>query len=339
MIDILVMLGTIIGNKKYSSCLFNASGPKCVTKEELDCLRKVDRKWNGGIVSKSMTVKRRDGNAGIRYVNCELGSINSMGLPNEGYQFYLDYFQRYFGSGESGEMIFSVSGMTIADSMFMLSEISELGKSLKRCIVVELNLSCPNIVGKPQIGYDFETVSDILWKIRGMNLMFVKFGLKLPPYFDISHYNEMAKILMKNADLISFIVCVNSIGNGMVVDVEKEETVIAPKCGFGGIGGDYILPTALANVRMFYKLFNEDMSGGLLRKGGKGIDIIGVGGVKSGVEAFQHILCGASGVQIGTQLMKEGCGVFERVGKELEEIMRQKGYTCIEDFRGKLKEI
>ncbi|MCK1206531.1 hypothetical protein MXZ36_09950, partial [Streptococcus uberis] len=42
-----------------------------------------------------------------------------------------------------------------------------------------------------------------------------------------------------------------------------------PKNGFGGIGGDYIKPTALANVHAFYQRLNPS------------IQIIGTGGVKS----------------------------------------------------------
>ena len=41
-------------------------------------------------------------------------------------------------------------------------------------------------------------------------------------------------------------------------------------------------------------------------------------------------------VQVGTTLHKEGVGVFERITKELKEIMVEKGYESLEDFRGKL---
>ena len=256
-----------------------------------------------------------------------------MGLPNKGYQFYLDYYERRFkkilvDGGWDCRMILSVSGMTVEDSLFILSKISELGKKLCCVIMVELNLSCPNIAGKSQLGYDFDAVRQLLWKIRSLHLGFIMLGVKLPPYFDMAHFEKMTDILLGNKDIVKFIVCINSIGNGLVVDIEKESVVIEPKKGFGGIGGDYILPTALANVRKFYELLGEGKSG---------IDIIGVGGIKSGEEAFMHILCGASAVQIGTALMKEGREIFKRISMELEEIMIRKGYNSVDDFRGKLK--
>ena len=150
-------------------------------------------------------------------------------------------------------------------------------------------------------------------------------GVKLPPYFDMPHFDMMAEVL--NNFPISFVTCVNSIGNGLVVDPVSETTVIKPKHGFGGIGGDFIKPTALANVRKFYTLLDKTVS------------VIGCGGIKNGQDAFEHILCGASAVQIGTQFMREGEGCFERIEKELSSIMKDKGYSSIEDFKGSLKDV
>jgi dihydroorotate dehydrogenase (fumarate) len=133
----------------------------------------------------------------------------------------------------------------------------------------------------------------------------------------------MAEIL--NQYPIQFVTCINSIGNALYID--DETVVIKPKGGFGGIGGAYVKPTALANVRMFYKLLRKD------------IFLIGCGGVETGRDVFEHILCGASMVQIGTQLMKENTGVFTRLITELKEVMNTKSYKILEDFKGKLIEL
>ena len=113
--------------------------------------------------------------------------------------------------------------------------------------------------------------------------------MKLPPYFDIVHFDQAAAVF--NQFPLVFVNCVNSIGNGLYI--EDESVVIKPKNGFGGIGGDYIKPTALANVHAFYQRLKPE------------IQIIGTGGVKSGRDAFEHILCGASMVQVGTALQKK----------------------------------
>lgn len=132
------------------------------------------------------------------------------------------------------------------------------------------------------------------------------------------HFDQAAAIFNKYP--LSFVNCVNSIGNGLVL--EDEQVLIKPKNGFGGIGGDYIKPTALANVHAFYKRLKPS------------IHIIGTGGVKTGRDAFEHILCGASMVQIGTALHQEGPAIFERVTKELKTIMAEKGYQRLADFQG-----
>ena len=47
-------------------------------------------------------------------------------------------------------------------------------------------------------------------------------------------------------------------------------------------------------------------------------------GVENGKDAFEHLLCGAQMVQVGTQLMKEGAGAFDRILEELKAIMQEK---------------
>ena len=88
----------------------------------------------------------------------------------------------------------------------------------------------------------------------------------------------------------SYVVCINTIGNALFVDPEKECAVIAPKGGYGGLGGGYVKQTALANIRM--------ISLKLAEHGRPDIDVIGAGGVASGTDAFEMILCGAKAVQV-----------------------------------------
>ena len=116
----------------------------------------------------------------------------------------------------------------------------------------------------------------------------------------------------------------NTIGNCLVVDTETESALIAPKGGFGGIGGGFTKPIALANVAQLRARLDSC------------IDIVGVGGVATGDDAFQLILCGATAVQVATTHWLEGPGCFDRIAAELSAIMERKGYSCIDDFKGKL---
>lgn len=302
----MVSLKTEIAGFSFDNCLMNAAGIYCMTKEELLAIENSEA---GSFVTKTGTLEAREGNPQPRYADTDWGSINSMGLPNKGIDYYLDFVTELQDQDNSKNHVLSLVGLSPEETHIILKKVENSNYNG----LIELNLSCPNVPGKPQIAYDFEMTDLILSEI--FSYYQKPLGIKLPPYFD-----QAATIFNKYP--LAFINCVNSIGNGLVID--DETVVIKPKNGFGGIGGDFIKPTALANVHAFYKRLNPS------------IKIIGTGGVKNGRDAFEHILCGASMVQIGTALQKEGPEIFQRVSRELKEIMADKGYQSLEDFRGQL---
>lgn len=305
-------LRTQIAGFSFDNCLMNAAGVACMTVEELEEVR---QSAAGSFVTKTATLEARAGNPEPRYRDVPLGSINSMGLPNQGIDYYLDYLLSLQESQPERTFFLSLVGMSPDETHTLLKKVQNSGFKG----ITELNLSCPNVPGKPQIAYDFEATERILGE--AFSYFDKPLGIKLPPYFDIVHFDQAAEVF--NRHPLKFVNCVNSIGNGMYI--EDESVVIRPKNGFGGIGGEYIKPTALANVHAFYQRLNPS------------IQIIGTGGVYTGRDAFEHILCGASMVQIGTALHQQGVEVFERVSLGLKAIMVQKGYETLEDFKGKLK--
>ncbi len=306
-------LSTTIAGVKFPSCLMNASGALCVTREELESL---GRSRSGAIVTKSMTLEPRQGNPEPRYIRIAGGSINSMGLPNLGYKTYAELIPQLKRFNKP--VIASVAGLCEDDFIAIAESINTSQPDL-----IEINLSCPNIPGKPQIGYDPEDSERLLRRVR--KIITVPMGVKLPPYFDPAHHSIMAKVIKRTG--VDFLNLINSVGNGLVVDPDRETVVIKPKGGFGGLGGTLIKPVALANVRAFWRLL------------GGSCPIIGTGGVAGGMDAFEHFLCGASAVQIGTQLVEEGASVFERVERELVRVLETKTYRSPGDCRGRLKEL
>ena len=306
-------LSTTIAGVKFPSCLMNASGALCVTREELESL---GRSRSGAIVTKSMTLEPRQGNPEPRYIRIAGGSINSMGLPNLGYKTYAELIPQLKRFNKP--VIASVAGLCEDDFIAIAETINRSQPDL-----IEINLSCPNIPGKPQIGYDPEDSERLLHRVR--KIITVPMGVKLPPYFDPAHHSIMAKVIKRTG--VDFLNLINSVGNGLVVDPDRESVVIKPKGGFGGLGGTLIKPVALANVRAFWRLLGESCP------------IIGTGGVVGGMDAFEHFLCGASAVQIGTQLVEEGISVFERIERELAGVLEAKSYRSPGDCRGRLKEL
>ena len=306
---------TTFAHTKFANPFMNASGVHCMTIEDLQELEKSDA---DAYITKSCTLEKREGNPSPRYVDLALGSINSMGLPNLGFNYYLDYVLEV-QQNQDTPIFFSIAGMSPEENLEMLDSIQKSAFSG----ITELNLSCPNVPGKPQLAYDFQATEQLLEKVFAF---FKKpLGVKLPPYFDLAHFDQMADILNKFP--LTYVNSVNSVGNALYIDTEEEAVVIKPKNGFGGLGGQYIKPTALANVRAFYTRLKPE------------IQIIGTGGIETGQDAFKHLLCGASMLQIGTALHKEGPEIFTRIRRELQEIMDKKGYQSIDEFRGKLKSL
>ncbi len=309
----MIDLSTTIAGVTFPSCFMNASGALCVTRDELEALGKSGA---GAIVTKSMTIESRQGNPTPRYYGFPGGSINSMGLPNLGYKAYAELIPHLKRFGKP--IIASVAGLGEEDFPTIAEAINAAKPDL-----IEVNLSCPNIPGKPQIGYDPETSERVLKKVRPK--VSVPMGVKLPPYFDPAHHEAMGKVVGRCG--VDFLNMINSVGNGLVVDPERETVVIKPKGGFGGLGGRLIKPVALANVRAFYKFFDGKMP------------IIGTGGIIEGIDVFEHFLCGASAVQIGTVLVEEGLDVFGRLEAELTAVLTKKAYRSILECRGRLKEL
>ncbi|CCW71705.1 unnamed protein product [Phytomonas sp. Hart1] len=300
---------------QFANPFMNAAGVMCSVQEELDAMTASE---SGSLVTKSCTAAARTGNPEPRYKSLELGSINSMGLPNCGFDFY-EHYAATTHDYAAKPLFVSLSGLSVGENEAMCRKLAAV--TAAKGAVLELNLSCPNVPGKPQIAYDFGDMRQYLSVASAAYGH--PFGVKMPPYFDIAHFDQAAAIL-NDFPLVKFITCVNSIGNGLFIDVESESVVIKPKQGFGGLGGRYILPTALANVNAFYRRCPDKL-------------IFGCGGVYTGEDAFLHVLAGASMIQVGTALHDEGTAIFARLCRELRELMVSKGYATLDEFRGKVR--
>lgn len=181
-----VDLSTKICGIEISNCCFNASGPRCTTLEEL---KAIGESRAGAISIKSATAEARKGNEKPRYFENEKISINSMGLPNPGYEKLAELVPEWKKFGKP--VIASISGFSKQDYLKMLERFDIEGAD-----VLELNLSCPNIQGKPQVGYDFEYSDELLKEARSLTKKPI--AVKLPPYFDIIHQKEIAEVLKRN---------------------------------------------------------------------------------------------------------------------------------------------
>mmetsp|Transcript_18683 Transcript_18683/g.17997 ORF Transcript_18683/g.17997 Transcript_18683/m.17997 type:complete len:405 (-) Transcript_18683:153-1367(-) len=334
-----VSLATTVASIPFPTCVYNASGPRTGSSAAMS---KIATSRSGGVLAKSATLASQPGNPLPRTWNDndELASLNSEGLPNAGIDYYIkeQTIMETMGDNNSDNnkpYMVSISGHKLEDNLEMLRKIasSEKSSSSNRSIAaVELNLACPNVIGKPIIAYDFEQMEHVLEQVSALYdgsddslSSLPPLGIKLPPYLDGPHFERAAAILNKYKHVVKYVATINTIGNAFAIDMHAEMPVISSKGGFAGLSGKAVKFTAMANVRKLRELLSED------------IDVVGVGGITSGQDAFEMILCGATAVQVGTCHWTEGPSCFDRICQELEHIMEAKGYTTIQQFSGKLK--
>jgi dihydroorotate dehydrogenase (fumarate) len=290
---------------------------------------------SGGILAKSATVAAQTGNPLPRtwHAPDNKASMNSEGLPNNGIDYYLEdstiaeTFQDCDTTDSHNKpYMVSISGKTLKDNLEMLDKIAaKTAGPNSRIAGVELNLACPNVIGKPIIGYDFDQLRDILETLHNKKYPNLVLGLKLPPYLDRKHLQQAAEIINEYHSLVGYVASINTIGNALAVDEVSEAPFISSNNGLAGLSGPAVKYTALANVRQLRNHLHPS------------IDVVGVGGIETGSDAFLFLLCGAAAVQVGTCHWKEGPKCFDRICDELKQVMADKGYKTIDEFRGKVK--
>lgn len=296
------MFSTSLGSIELSSCIFNASGVRC---SSFGSLKLLDKSKSGAIVSKSCTIEARQGNPTPNYYEGDDLAINSIGLANTGYDVYASY------TGFNKPYIVSIAG-TVDELVHMYDQIQ------KKEIApdgVEFNLSCPNTCAEI-IGYDISSIKTLLGRITKIKELPI--GLKLPPYLNHALLWRIGELI--DAYPVDYVVCSNTLP-GILIDTKTNAPRIKPNNGIGGISG--IKPVALANVRILSMITKTD--------------IVGCGGIKSGSDVYEYLLCGASAVQIGVIMMVNGLKCFERIESELINIMKTKGQAKLSDIKISLR--
>ncbi len=278
-----VSLETKIANIFLETCVYNASGPRTGSGQALS---KIASSAAGAVLAKSATVASQTGNPLPRTWHHDgeesLASMNSEGLPNAGIDYYVSKETIDEALSASSKPYFvSISGKNIDDNIAMLETIhAKIKGGETRISGVELNLACPNVIGKPIIAYDFDQLESVLQSVSQLPIFAeakVPLGVKMPPYFDGPHYDRAAAILNKYSHVVNYVASINTIGNCLMVDPVAEMPVIRSKGGFAGLSGRAVKFTALANVKKMRELLVDE------------IDVVGVGGVFTGEGMFPDV--------------------------------------------------
>jgi dihydropyrimidine dehydrogenase (NAD+) subunit PreA len=191
------------------------------------------------------------------------------------------------------------------------------------CDGLELNFGCPHGMCERGMGSAVGQEPRVLEEITSWAAEFARIPvlIKLTPNITDILYPGMAA-QRGGADGVSL---VNTFKSVIAIDHDTFSPIpsVAGQGTSGGYCGPAVKPIALHMVTRLGKA--EEFH----------LPVSAIGGVQSWEDALDFILMGASSVQVCTAAMHYGFRIVEDMIRGLEEWMRAKGYSRIEEFRGK----
>src|SRR5882762_6880556 len=180
--------------------------------------------------------------------------------------------------------------------------------------MIEVNISCPNVENRGQVfACDPAASGRVIGAVRRAADPKVPVFAKLSP--DVTDITLIARACADaGADGLSLI---NTL-LGMAIDTDT----LAPVLGgvTGGLSGPAIRPVAVRCVWQVHQVLPH-------------LPILGMGGIRTGLDALQFILAGASAVSVGTAVFGDPSAPA-RVLAELDQALDDRGFAALADAVG-----
>jgi dihydroorotate dehydrogenase (NAD+) catalytic subunit len=263
----------------------------------------------GAMITKGIAPEPWEGNPSPRIAETYGGMLNAVGLQNPGVEAYireeLPYLEQF-----SPPVIANVVGRTVEDYCRVAEALSDTSVAM-----LEVNISCPNVkAGGIGFGTDPAMAALVTREVKRISKKPVL--IKLSP--NVTDITEIARAVeSEGADGISLI---NTL-LGMSIDARRAKILLAN--GTGGLSGPAIKPVAL---RMVYQVCRAVQ-----------IPVLGLGGIRTGEDAAEFLMAGASAVSVGTAALFNPLAPIE-ILQELKEFMMEMGYRTIAEMRQAFQE-
>ncbi|WP_457614925.1 dihydroorotate dehydrogenase [Methanopyrus sp.] len=262
------------------------------------------------IFTKTVTESPREGHPGPVFVDYsdEGYALNAIGLPNPGPDRMVVEIEKF-----RDEFDVPVYASVAADSPEGFRRLAHAFSGVADGL--ELNVSCPHAGGRygAELGSDPESVAEVTEAaVRAFN---GPVSVKVTPNLDRETLLQVAEAAIDaGADALT---AVNTLGPGLRIDLRTASPVLG--AGVGGLSGPALKPIALRIVADLALEFGEE------------VEIIGVGGIRSGEDVVEFLFAGAKAVQIATAA-REKC--FGDIAAEASHVLEELGYGEPEEAVG-----
>ena len=181
---------------------------------------------------------------------------------------------------------------------------------------ITINISSPNTEDLRNF-HNQKKLDNLLSTInnekRSMNSS-MPIAVKVSPDINDYNINQISEVLLSNNVECVIISNTSDATRDSLNDIQKHQK--------GGLSGKPIERKSTNLIRKFYKVLNNK------------IKIVGVGGVDSGLSAYNKFLAGASFIQLYTGMVYKGPNIVSLIKKELKELLMKDGVKNFSEIIG-----
>lgn len=296
------MLEVKLGGRTLKNPLIGASGTLGFGAEYA---RFYDPAILGGIASKGLTLRPKEGNTGVRIYETPSGIMNSIGLENPGVSAFIEEIWPEMRKIDTTVLV-NLGGNSTEDYLEAAEMLNDTDIHM-----IELNISCPNVAsGGMAFGLHCQDAAAITRAVKARTKHPVI--VKLSPNGDAPA--ELAKACeAAGADGISL---VNTF-QAFAIDVDEKKAVFDNI--YAGLSGPAIFPIALRMVRDVARAVS--------------IPVVGIGGIRSAEDVIAMIMAGAEAVEIGTMNFADP-HCMETIINDLKAYAARENIGSLDEIRG-----
>jgi len=299
-------LATELAGVSFPNPVFTASGCAAAGQELAPYL---DVASLGGIVTKSIMLNPRAGRPTPRMAETPSGMLNSIGLQGPGLDAFLERDLPWLAE-QGARAVVSIAGGTVEEYATLAARL----RGRPGLALLEVNISCPNVEDRGQVfACDPAAAAAVLRAVKRQVSGSVPVLAKLSP--DVTDIVAVARAVVEaGADGLSLI---NTL-LGMVIDTDR----LRPALGgvTGGLSGPAIRPVAVRCVWQVCQALPE-------------VPVLGMGGIRTGLDALQFLLAGASAVSVGTVVFGDPSAPT-RILRELSDALAARGFGSVTEVIG-----